>query len=56
MFNMKEVESLSKKYNIPQADILLIALNRYGIRANIDDNRIRFKRWRADDSRGHPPA
>ncbi|HJA14918.1 MAG TPA: hypothetical protein H9796_07545 [Candidatus Butyricimonas faecavium] len=40
---MKEVESLSKKYNIPQADILLIALNRYGIRANIDDNRIRFK-------------
>lgn len=43
MFNMKEVESLSKKYNIPQADILLIALNRYGIRANIDDNRIRFK-------------
>ena len=29
MFNMKEVESLSKKYNIPQADILLIGFVKF---------------------------
>lgn len=43
MFNMKDVDNLSIKYKIPKEDIIFIALNRYGIRANLEDNRIRFK-------------
>lgn len=42
-FYMTDVDKLSTKYNVPREDILLIALNRYGIRAGINDNRIRFK-------------
>jgi len=38
-----QVEELSKKYNIPIEDIILIALNCCGIQANIPEKRIRFK-------------
>ena len=40
---MEEVCSLAKKYAIPVTDVLLIALNRYGIHAEVPDNRLRFK-------------
>lgn len=43
MFDMKEIERLSQHYNVPKVDIMFIALNRYGIRAKLGDNRIRFK-------------
>lgn len=33
----------SDKYDIPFTDVMLIALNRYGLRANIPDKRLRFK-------------
>lgn len=33
---------LASKYLVPVEDVLLIALNRYGVCASIDDNRIRF--------------
>ena len=42
-FNFFSAKSLSEKYSIPIEDIIFISLNRYGVRANIDDNRIRFK-------------
>jgi radical SAM domain protein len=42
-FNMFDVDTLSANYDIPKEDIMLIALNRYGVRANITDNRIRFR-------------
>jgi len=40
--NYKDVECLAKKYNIPVEDVLLIALNRYGVQMDCEDNRIRF--------------
>lgn len=40
----KEVKKLSKEYDIPEEDILLIALNRYGIiLENTTEKRIRFR-------------
>ena len=42
-FNEDTVKVLSAKYNVPMTDVLLIALNRYGILADIPDKRIRFK-------------
>lgn len=39
----KDLEELSNKYNVPIEDVLLIALNRYGIIADTDENRTRFK-------------
>lgn len=33
----------SEKYDIPFTDVMLIALNRYGLCANITDKRLRFK-------------
>ena len=38
-----DMEILSSSYSIPIIDIFFIALNRYGIKANIQDKRIRFK-------------
>lgn len=43
LFNRESVENLSEQFNIPVTDIMLIALNRYGLRANIPDKRLRFK-------------
>lgn len=42
-FDYNYVKTLSNKYSVPEVDVLLIALNRYGLRANIPDKRIRFK-------------
>lgn len=42
-FNNDMVQELSKKYNVPCLDVMLISLNRYGVRANMPDKRIRFK-------------
>lgn len=41
--NILQVEKLSRKYNIPPEDIILIALNCCGINADIPEKRIRFK-------------
>lgn len=38
-----ELVQLSEKYKIPVEDVLFIALNRYGIKMNVEDNRIRMK-------------
>lgn len=43
MFNIDMAELYACKYNIFIKDILLIALNRYGVIADIEDKRIRFK-------------
>lgn len=43
MLNNRRVEYLSTIYGIPIEDIIMIALNRYGVMANISDNRVRFK-------------
>ena len=43
IFNYDYIQKLSVKFNIPELDILLIALNRYGLRADIKDKRLRFK-------------
>lgn len=43
MFNIETAQKLSKEFNVPIEDILCIALNKFGIRANINDNRTRFK-------------
>lgn len=43
VFDISMAKTLSNKYNIPIEDVIMISLNRYGVRANIDDNRIRFK-------------
>lgn len=42
-FNYEYVKSIAGEYHIPIEDVLLIALNRYGLCANIQDKRIRFK-------------
>lgn len=39
----KDLEELSVQYEVAIEDVLLIALNRYGIVAETDENRIRFK-------------
>lgn len=41
--NIEKMNELSSSYSVPVIDILFIALNRYGIRMNIVDKRIRFK-------------
>ncbi len=38
----KDIEFLAQEYNIPVEDVLFIALNRYGVTMDCDDNRIRF--------------
>lgn len=43
MFNKMIAQDLAKEYKIPEEDVLLIALNRYGIVASMSDKRIRFK-------------
>lgn len=43
MLNYKKVELLSTIYGIPTEDIIMIALNRYGVVADLSDNRVRFK-------------
>ena len=43
MFNYDEATALSIRYEIPVEDVIMIAINRYGIVANIEDKRIRFK-------------
>lgn len=43
MFNEKIMEELAKEYNVPREDVLLIALNRYGVIYDTEDNRIRFR-------------
>ncbi len=41
--NLFQARELEKKYSIPLTDILLISLNCMGIKAELPDNRIRFK-------------
>lgn len=43
MFNFELVKKMSEEFNMPVQDILLIALNRYGLKAELIDKRIRFK-------------
>lgn len=43
MFNEKIIEELANEYNVPREDVLLIALNRYGVIYDTEDNRIRFR-------------
>lgn len=40
--NYKDLELLAKEYNLPVEDVLFIALNRYGVNMDCEDNRIRF--------------
>ena len=40
--NYKDLENLSKEFDVPVEDILFIALNRYGVVYDTEDNRIRF--------------
>lgn len=40
---MDQAVELSKQYCVPVEDVILIALNRYGIDADVEDKRIRFK-------------
>lgn len=49
-------ESLSNEFNVPLIDVLFIALNRYGIRMNIDDKRIRFKLRMLDNQEAYYAA
>lgn len=41
--NIVMIRELSEQFGIPQTDIMLIALNRFGLCADIPDNRLRFK-------------
>ncbi|EBZ4664303.1 hypothetical protein EBJ67_16045 [Salmonella enterica subsp. enterica serovar Bovismorbificans] len=41
-FDMSSVRRLAAEYQVPEEDVLLISLNRYGICYDISDNRIRF--------------
>ena len=42
--NLSDIKALAKEYNVPEADVLFIALNRYGVMMDgFDDNRTRFK-------------
>lgn len=43
MLSLESVRRLSAEYNIPAEDIVMIALNRYGLVADLPDKRIRFK-------------
>lgn len=43
IFSMNDLERLSSLYSIPKIDVLLISINRYGIRADLPDKRLRFK-------------
>lgn len=40
--NYKDLELLAKEYSLPVEDVLFIALNRYGVNIDCEDNRIRF--------------
>lgn len=42
-FTYESIFFYSQKYNIPPVDVLLIALNRFGIAGNFEDKRIRFR-------------
>lgn len=42
MFNQKELELLSEKYNMAKNEILMIALNRYGVMNDTQEHRIRL--------------
>lgn len=41
--SISQIQRLSKKYRVPEEDIILIGLNCLGAQANIPDTRIRFK-------------
>ncbi len=43
IWNFKQVVRLSKEYDIPVTDILLISLNFYGLTSSVDNKRLRFK-------------
>lgn len=43
IISLDKINDLSSKYSIPITDTLLVAINRYGIKANILDKRLRFK-------------
>lgn len=43
MFSLELAKNLASQYGIPIEDVILIALNRYGIIADVEDKRIRFK-------------
>jgi hypothetical protein len=43
LFGYESIKPLSVQYSVPEVDILLIALNRYGVCVNIPDQRLRFK-------------
>ena len=43
ILNINELNSLVHRFAIPQTDLFLIAINRYGLKANVPDKRLRFK-------------
>ncbi|WP_270564210.1 hypothetical protein [Clostridium beijerinckii] len=43
LFSYESIKTLKKQYCAPEVDILLIALNRYGVCADMPDKRLRFK-------------
>lgn len=43
IISIDKINELQSYYHVPVLDILLIALNRYGVRINIEDKRIRFR-------------
>lgn len=43
IITIDKINELSSKYHVPILDTLLIALNRFGIRMNKEDKRIRFR-------------
>lgn len=43
IFNVNDLKRLSSLYSIPIFDVLLISINRYGIRMDVPDKRLRFK-------------
>ena len=40
--NYEDLKSLAKEFDVPVEDVLFIALNRYGVMYDTEDNRIRF--------------
>lgn len=42
-FDCQGISLLSEEYGIPKLDVMLIALNRFGARADVEDKRLRFK-------------
>ena len=43
LLNYSKIDLLASDFSMPKVDLILIAINRYGIRADIPDKRLRFK-------------